>query len=78
MSNREQIIQDKEKKVYDLKKRNQELEKYKFVLDYRIKELKQKIEPREKQISEMVLQVKVTHFQPREKSSNQVENEHVT
>lgn len=53
MSDRDELIQDKERKVYDLKKRNQELEKYKFVLDYRIKELKEQVEPRENHINEM-------------------------
>ena len=51
MSERDEHIQDKERKVYDLKKRNQELEKFKFVLDYKIKELKEQVEPREAHIS---------------------------
>ena len=33
-------IGDLEKKIYSLKKKTQELEKFKFVLDYKIKELK--------------------------------------
>ena len=37
----------------------QELEKFKFVLDYKIKELKKKIEPKEEQIADMKDQVKV-------------------
>jgi chromosome segregation ATPase len=57
MADRDEHIQDKERKVYDLKKRNQELEKYKFVLDYRIKELKEQVEPRENHIAEMNLQI---------------------
>jgi hypothetical protein len=36
-----------------LKKKNQELEKFKFVLDYKIKEQKKMIEPREKEIKEL-------------------------
>ena len=44
---RDETIGDKEKRIYDLKKKNQELEKFKFVLDYKIKELKKQIEPRE-------------------------------
>jgi chromosome segregation ATPase len=62
---REDTIVDKEKRVYDLKKKNQELEKFKFVLDYKIVELKKQIEPREmeieilkKQIEEMSLELK--------------------
>ena len=48
---------DKEKRIYDLKKKNQELEKFKFVLDYKIKELKRQIEPRENEIADMRTQV---------------------
>lgn len=36
----------------------QELEKFKFVLDYKIKELKKQIEPREAEIVEMKEQIK--------------------
>merc|ERR1712070_934271 len=39
------------------KKKNQELEKFKFVLDYKIKELKRQIEPREKEIADMRQQI---------------------
>jgi len=53
MSFRELKIQEKEKKVFELKKRNQELEKYKYVLDYRIKDLKLQVDPKEKKIAEM-------------------------
>ena len=38
---------------------HQELEKFKFVLDYKIKELKKQIEPKEEQITDMKDQVKV-------------------
>lgn len=54
---RDETIQDKEKRIYDLKKKNQELDKFKFVLDYKIKELKKQIEPREQEITEMKAQV---------------------
>merc|ERR1719352_1235604 len=37
---RDKTIGDKEQRIYDLRKQNQELEKFKFVLDYKIKELK--------------------------------------
>lgn len=40
-----------------MKKKNQELEKFKFVLDYKIKELKKQIEPRENDIKEMKEQI---------------------
>ena len=46
-----------EKRIYDLKKKNQELEKFKFVLDYKIKELKKQIEPRENDIKNMKEQI---------------------
>jgi len=47
------MVHDKEKSIFDLKKENQELEKYKYVLDYKIKELKTQIEPREHEIDEI-------------------------
>ena len=37
--------------------KNQELEKFKFVLDYKIKELKKQIEPRENDIKAMKEQI---------------------
>ena len=54
-----------EKRIYDLKKKNQELEKFKFVLDYKIKELKKQIEPRESDINNMKEQIQeVTTVNP--------------
>ena len=44
--------------MYDLKKKNQELEKFKFVLDYKIKELKSLIEPKEEEIDQYKEQVR--------------------
>lgn len=46
-----------EKRIYELKRKNQELEKFKFVLDYKIKELKKQIEPRELEIKDMKEQI---------------------
>ena len=46
-----------EKRIYELKRKNQELEKFKFVLDYKIKELKKQIEPREIEIKDMKEQI---------------------
>mmetsp|Transcript_11037 Transcript_11037/g.33100 ORF Transcript_11037/g.33100 Transcript_11037/m.33100 type:complete len:1188 (+) Transcript_11037:67-3630(+) len=54
---RDKTFADKEIRIHDLKKKNQELEKFKFVLDYKIKELKQEIEPRENEIAAMHRQV---------------------
>ena len=41
-----------------LEQQPQELEKFKFVLDYKIKELKKQIEPKDLEISEMKEQIK--------------------
>ena len=54
---REETITDKEKRIFDLKKKNQELEKFRFVLDYKIKELKLQIAPRENEITIMQRQI---------------------
>jgi len=53
ISDRDKVIGEKERKIYDLKKKTQELEKFKFVLDYKIKELKRDIVPREDEIQDM-------------------------
>ena len=50
---RETTIKDKDIKIYELKKKTQDLEKFKFVLDYKIKELKREIGPRENDISDL-------------------------
>ncbi|CAD2219432.1 WDdomain 65 [Angomonas deanei] len=47
---RGETIAEKERRIYDLKKKNQELEKFKFVLEYKIKELKAQIDPRDEEI----------------------------
>eukprot|EP00397_Hematodinium_sp_SG-2012_P003973 GEMP01003983.1.p1 GENE.GEMP01003983.1~~GEMP01003983.1.p1 ORF type:complete len:1382 (+),score=370.47 GEMP01003983.1:167-4312(+) len=54
---RDNTIGDKEQRIYDLKKQNQELEKFKFVLDYKIKELKSQIDPKNQDISSMKEQI---------------------
>eukprot|EP00933_Yihiella_yeosuensis_P068974 TRINITY_DN7503_c8_g1_i1.p1 TRINITY_DN7503_c8_g1~~TRINITY_DN7503_c8_g1_i1.p1 ORF type:complete len:1191 (-),score=308.81 TRINITY_DN7503_c8_g1_i1:162-3734(-) len=54
---RDATIGDKEGKIYDLKKQNQELEKFKFVLDYKIKELKLEIDPKNDEIAETKKQI---------------------
>lgn len=53
ISKKDIIIGEREKKIYGLKKKTQELDKFKFVLDYKIKELKKDIAPREKEISNL-------------------------
>lgn len=41
-----------DKTISNLKKKNQELEKLKFVLDFQLNDLKKQIEPQNDQISE--------------------------
>ena len=53
LNERQTTIIDKDKRIYDLKKKTQELEKFKFVLDYKIKELKREIGPRELEIQRL-------------------------
>jgi uncharacterized coiled-coil protein SlyX len=53
LAERETTIRDKDSKIRDLYKKTQELEKFKFVLDYKIKELKREIGPRETLIQEL-------------------------
>jgi len=43
-------IKDKDRRILDLRKKTLELEKFKFVLDYKIKEFKRDIGPRELEI----------------------------
>jgi len=50
---RDALIGEKERRIYALKKKTQELEKFKFVLDYKIKELKRDIAPRSMEISRL-------------------------
>jgi len=50
LESRRATIEDKDARIIELKKKTQELEKFKFVLDYKIKELKRDIQPRENNI----------------------------
>ncbi len=50
LDERDKTIQDKNDKIEQYRKQTQELEKFKFVLDYKIKELKSRIGPRMKVI----------------------------
>ena len=59
VAERDDTIGDKEKRIHDLKRKNQELEKFKFVLDYKIKELKRQIEPREAELARLKEQIQV-------------------
>lgn len=53
ISERDATIQDKEQQIYNINRTNQELEKFKFVLNYKIQELKDQIEPREREIAQL-------------------------
>jgi len=53
---RDKTIDANERKIYELKKKSQELEKFKYVLDHKIKELKKDIAPREQEIAKMKAQ----------------------
>lgn len=75
MSERDELIQDKERRVYDLKKNNQELEKFKFVFDHNIKTLKQQVEPREQHISEMTSHIQMINEELQSLSLSKVSNE---
>ena len=64
VSERDDTIGDKEKRIHDLKRKNQELEKFKFVLDYKIKELKRQIEPREAELARLKEQIQARTLCP--------------
>jgi hypothetical protein len=55
---REETLADKDSRIFDLRKKNQELEKFKFVLNYKIQELKRQIMPRKREIKDMRDQMK--------------------
>merc|ERR1712003_7852 len=50
---------EKKQTIYNLKKQNQELEKFKFVLDYKIRELKSQIDPKNDSIAEMKKEIQL-------------------
>ena len=50
LAERQTTIREKDVRIDDLKQKTQELEKFKFVLDYKIKELKKDIKPNAEQI----------------------------
>ncbi|OEH79837.1 wd g-beta repeat-containing protein [Cyclospora cayetanensis] len=57
LQERDKTIGEKEQRIYDLKRQNQELEKFKFVLDYKINQLKAVIDPKTRDIQEMQAQI---------------------
>lgn len=54
---REDALTEKDARIGDLKKKNQELEKFKFVLNYKVQELKRQILPRKREITELRTQL---------------------
>ena len=53
LTERQTTISDKDQRIQALKIKTQELEKFKFVLDYKIKELKKDIKPCSESISSL-------------------------
>ena len=62
MNNRDDTIHEKEKRIYDLQKKNHELEKFKFVLEYKLSELKKQIEPRQNELVKFTTQYSLNIF----------------
>ncbi|CCW63626.1 unnamed protein product [Phytomonas sp. EM1] len=56
---RDVVIGEKEKHIYALKRENQELEKYRFVLDYRIRQLKALMEPKQREMLQCNQRIKL-------------------
>ncbi|CAM6094904.1 unnamed protein product [Calypogeia fissa] len=54
----DETIGEKEKRIYDMKRKNLELEKFKFVLDFKIKDLSEQIEPREAELQDAKDQIR--------------------
>ncbi|KAG5321315.1 CFA57 protein, partial [Pseudoatta argentina] len=53
ITERDATIRNKEQQIYDIKRTNQELEKFKFVLNFKIDELRSQIQPRDQEIQEL-------------------------
>lgn len=71
---RGETIADKDRRIQDLKTKNQELEKFKFVLEYKIKELKTQIDPKDNEIR--ASKEKLTHMET-ETAQYTKSNEHL-
>jgi len=50
---RDETIGDKERRIGDMKKKTMELEKFKFILDFKVAELRKQIEPKERDVVTM-------------------------
>ncbi|KAL9654241.1 hypothetical protein ABK040_010273 [Willaertia magna] len=55
---REEAIIEKEKSIFKLKRQNQELEKFRFVLEYKITELQEQIKPKQDEIDTLKKETK--------------------
>ncbi|KYN15284.1 PREDICTED: cilia- and flagella-associated protein 57 [Trachymyrmex cornetzi] len=53
ITERDATIRNKEQQIYDMKRTNQELEKFKFVLNFKIDELMNQIQPKNQEIQEL-------------------------
>ena len=75
LAEREETIKEKDARIFELRKKNQELEKFKFVLDYKIKELQRQIAPKNQMAAKIREQIRdmdeeLTEYK---KSSKQLE-----
>lgn len=52
-----------EKQIYGLKRKNQELDKFKFVLNYKITELENQLKPKDKEIKDKNEQIQEVRMQ---------------
>lgn len=71
---RGETIADKDRRIQDLRTKNQELEKFKFVLEYKRKELKTQIEPKDNEIN--ASKEKLSHMES-ETGQYESSNEHL-
>ncbi len=53
LRDRDAMLSEKEKRIFELKQQNKELDKFKYVLDYKVREMRQELEPRDVLISDM-------------------------
>jgi len=53
ITEKDATIRNKEQQIYDMKRINQELEKFKFVSNFKIDELRNQIQPRDQEIQEL-------------------------
>ncbi|KPA78076.1 hypothetical protein ABB37_06806 [Leptomonas pyrrhocoris] len=71
---RGETIADKDRRIQDLRTKNQELEKFKFVLEYKRKELKTQIQPKDNEIN--ASKEKLAHMES-ETGQYEASNEHL-